>query len=573
MITMNMEKEIQSIDYKTMTLEALVARLNKIIDEKQIQEIKEEASTIRASFYYQYNEALEKAKEVFVEGGGNEIDFEYSQPIQAKFKDLWKIYVDKKSAHHKNLQKELSDNLVKREQVIASIKGLVEQGDVSNTYKEFQQLLLDWKEVGHIPSDKYQETWGNYHLYMEQYYDLLHINKDLRAIDFKHNLEAKKQIIERSKELAEHLDIQFAFNELQVLHKIWKEETGPVAKEFRESIWEEFSEISNVIHDKKNVLLDKLRVQEVENYEKKLEKIEAIKHFDFSKNKSFGDWKKSIDAFELLKEEFLAIGKIPKNKNKEIWDTFKDATKTFNNAKNNFFKEIKKEQSDAVSQKQALIKEALNWKDSDDFIAATEVFKRIQAAWKKIGFVPRKQADALWKEFKSICDAYFNRLNTIKVEGTQEEQDNYDSKVKFLEALEAGEITLENYNDILKTWIQIGVVPSQKNKVDQDIQAVISKSLNLPKEKLVAEYIKYQIKISYWLAIDSKKLQDEYNYLKKEVDTATKDLKQLENNLGFFSNSKKGNPLFDTVLTSIETEKEKLANAKKKIKYLRASSK
>ncbi|GGF77769.1 DUF349 domain-containing protein [Wenyingzhuangia marina] len=570
MITIDMEKETQSIDYKTMTLEALIATLKKMIDENPIQDIKEQASAIRASFYYQYNEQLEKAKDLFVQEGGNEIDFEYSQPIQTEFKDLWKSYVEKKNSHYKKIVKELATNLAKREEVIASIKALVEKGEVSSTYKEFQQLMADWKEIGPVPSDKYQETWGNYHLYVEQYYDLLHINNDLRAIDFKHNLEAKKQIIERAKQLLDHADVQFAFNELQILHKIWKEETGPVAKEFREPVWEEFSSLSNAIHDKRSVLLEELRNVEEKNYEQKLAKIQEIKNFDFSKNKSFGDWKKSIDAFEALKEEFLAIGKIPKNKNKQIWDTFKEATKEFNSAKNNFFKEIKSSQNEAISSKKALIEEALAWKDSEDFDAATEVFKRIQAAWKKVGFVPRKQADVLWKEFKTACDAYFDRLNNVKKEGTPEEQENYNNKEAFLAKLADKEINLDNYKILLKEWIALGLVPSQKNKIDQDILQFITKAITLPKEKVEAEFIKYQLKIAYLLAIDSKKLYTEYDQLRNEVDSATKDLKQLENNLGFFSNTKKSNPLFETVMKSIETEKKKLLLAKKKIKYLKS---
>ena len=570
MITIDMEKETQSIDYKTMSLEALVATLKKMIDNHPIQEIKEQASAIRASFYYQYNEQLEKAKDLFIQEGGNEIDFEYSQPIQIEFKDLWKSYVEKKNNHYQKLTKELTLNLAKREEIILAIKTLVEKGEVSATYKEFQQLINDWKEIGPVTSDKYQETWGNYHLYVEQYYDLLHINNDLRDIDFKHNLEAKKQIIERAKQLLDHADVQFAFNELQILHKIWKEETGPVAKEFREPVWEEFSALSNAIHDKRSVLLEGLRNVEEKNYEQKLAKIQEIKNFDFSKNKSFGDWKKSIDAFEALKEEFLAIGKIPKNKNKQIWDTFKEATKEFNSAKNNFFKEIKSSQNEAISSKKALIEEALAWKDSEDFDTATEVFKRIQAAWKKVGFVPRKQADVLWKEFKTACDAYFDRLNNVKKEGTPEEQESYNNKEVFLTKLADKEISLDNYKTLLKEWIALGLVPSQKNKIDQDILQFITKALTLPKEKVEAEFIKYQLKIAYLLAIDSKKLYTEYDQLRNEVDSVTKDLKQLENNLGFFSNTKKSNPLFETVMKSIETEKEKLLLAKKKIKYLKS---
>lgn len=563
-ITADMDKEIQSIDYKLMTLTDLVSELENSIKNKPVQNIKDEANAIRASFYLQYNEQVEKAKQAFIEEGGNEIDFEYSQPIQADFKTLWKSYIEKKNAYYQKQAEELKENLQKRETVISEVKALVEKADVSSSYKEFQALQNTWKEIGPIPSEKYQKTWGNYHLYVEQFYDLLHINNDLRAIDFKHNLEAKKQIINKAKELFEHTDIQFSFNELQILHKIWKEETGPVAKEFREPVWQEFSEVTNAIHDKKTAYYNQLRKTEEENYEKKLAKIKEIASFDYDKNKTFGDWKKSIEVFELLKQEFVAIGKIPKNKTDEVWESFKLATKDFNFHKNEFFKYMKQAQSSALSQKKALIAEALEWKDSNDFVNATENFKRIQAAWKKVGFVPRKQADALWKEFKAICDAYFDKLNTIKKEGTPEQQENYERKVQFLEALNTGEINEENYKEIISTWLQIGVVPPQKNNVDQDIQKVISKAIPS------SDSVKYQLKVAYWKAIESKKIFDEQNNLKKELDSTKKDLQQLENNLGFVSGGKKGNPLLDMVMKSIENENTKIRLIQQNMKFLKS---
>jgi len=565
-----MDKEIQSVDYKTMSLEALVDRLKTILNEKPIQDIKDEANIIRASFYLKYNEQVEKAKQAFIEEGGNEIDFEFSQPIQITFKNLWKSYVEKKNEHYQKIAQDLKDNLAKREAVIASVKALVEKADVSSSYKEFQELQNNWKEIGAVPSEKYQETWGNYHLYVEQFYDLLHINNDLRAIDFKHNLEAKQHIINKAKELLTHQDIQFAFNELQILHKIWKEETGPVAKEYREPVWQEFSEISNAIHDRKTTYYDSLRKEEEANYQLKLAKIKEIESFDFSKNRSFGDWKKSIDAFEILKQEFVEIGRIPKNKTNNIWESFKQATKAFNSEKNEFFKETKKIQSEALQSKKTLIAEALEWKDSEDFVNATENFKRIQAAWKKVGFVPRKQADALWKEFKTICDAYFDKLNTVKKEGTPEQQQNFESKVKFLEAITIGDITKDNYKEIIKTWIQIGTVPSQKNSIDQDIQKTILKSMEVVEDDLESDLIKYQVKAAYWSAIESKKIYDEPANLRKQIESVTKDLKQLENNLGFVSGGKKGNPLLDMVMASIEKEKNKLKLTKQKQKFLKS---
>jgi len=559
-------------DYKTMSLEGLIEQLKQKLERDFTTTIKDEANAIRSSFYLKYNEDLAKAKaKAESETLEGEEDFEYkNQALQIKFKELWKGFLDKKNTYQAQLAKELSANLAKKEAIITSIKLLVEKGDVSSTYQEFKKLQEDWRAVGNIVSDKYQETWGNYNLYVEQFYDLLHLNNDLRSVEFKKNLEIKQKLVSKAQELLSHSDIQFAFNELQVLHKIWKEETGPVDREFRESIWEEFSEITNQLHDKKTAFYEELRKEEEVNYKAKLAKIEEIKFFDYSANKSFNDWKKSIESFEKLKEEFVVIGKVPKSKTNQVWNLFKDATKAFNVAKNVFFKQTKKEQFEAVSQKKSLIKEALEWSKSDDYVEVTNNLKRIQAEWKKTGFVPRKQADVLWNEFRSICDAHFDNLKQIKKEGTPQEKENYKQKVDFLDNLKSADVNVENYLSFVKKWLVIGKVPTQNSQIEKEIQSTLTVSVfdenSIEKEK--EDLIKYQLKVAGWKATENKKFFDEVTYLRKNRDQAIKDVKQLENNLGFFANSKKTNPLLDNVMNSIEVEKQKVKQISKKIKFI-----
>ena len=570
-VDVNATQEEQAFDYQNLSLEELVSTLVKLVKSEAIQNIKNQADAIKALFYQQYNAIVSEKRSAHIEEHGSDLDFEYDNPVQREFKTIWSDYATKRKAYFEAIEKQQTKNLAERLALIEAIKTMADTEGAVN-YQEFKELQDKWRAIGQIPKEKYQEVWGNYHHHVERFYDLLHLNNDLRALDFKHNLEAKQKIVAKAKDLAAHEDINYAFNELQVLHKLWKEETGPVAKEYREEIWQEFSKYTKEVHVKRDAYFNDLRAKEEVNYQEKLKAIEAIKAFDFSNNQSHTDWKKSMEAFEQLKEAFMEIGRIPKNKTNEVWSLFKEATVPFNNAKNDFYREAKREQNENLAKKKALLETAIALKDSNDFETATETYKKIQAEWKRVGFVPRKLADQLWKEFRGACNYYFDRLNTIKTEGTPEENENLAKKEAALKEVTSKEFA--DFNAVkseISEWKALGNVPSKKTKIESEFAEILTtkvKGLGLDKDQELLAL--YQLKIMSLAAKDSRKLNDEINTVRKQIDTLTKEIKQLENNLGFVSGGKgKANPLFDMVHKSIESNQQDLDLAKQKLKVLK----
>jgi len=245
---------IEEKDYDKMSMEALVKELEHLVTNHKVQAIKKQVEEIRSEFKAQFNTLLDEKKEEFLNEGGNEIDFFFSSPLQKRFKDIYKDYKGKLHTHHKNIENNLKDNLANRLQIIEEIKGLFnDEENINTTYKHFKELQDRWKTAGPIPRDKYNNAWNSYHHHVEVFYDFLHLNRDLRDLDFKHNLDQKLKIIERAEELAKDEDLNRAFRELQVLHKMWKEELGPVDKEHREAVWDRFKAATKTIHDRRQV--------------------------------------------------------------------------------------------------------------------------------------------------------------------------------------------------------------------------------------------------------------------------------------------------------------------------------
>jgi len=292
------------------------------------------------------------------------------------------------------------ENLELKLSLIEELKNLIDNAEPSSMYKEFKNLQDRWREVGQIPHGKYNDVWRTYHHHVERFYDLLHLNNDFRDLDFKHNFEEKSKLIEKAEALSGEEDVNHAFKELQLLHRMWKEDIGPVAREFREEVWHKFSEATKKIHKRRHAYQDKLDEKFKANVDLKLAVIDKIKSIDIEKNQNHKDWQASIKKLEALRDEFFGIGKVPKAKNEEIWQLFREATRDFNAKKNNFYKSIKKDQVENLKKKMTLVEQAESLKDSEEWDIATEVFKKVQAEWKKIGHVPRQDSDKIWKRFK-----------------------------------------------------------------------------------------------------------------------------------------------------------------------------
>ncbi|MCG2431271.1 DUF349 domain-containing protein [Aequorivita xiaoshiensis] len=571
------EEEAQK-DYSTLSKKELIAEFETLLNTKKIQDLKHDVEEIRAEFNNQFNEELEHKKEDFLAEGGNIIDFHYTTPLKKKFNSLYFDYKEKRNNYYKSLKKDLQANLDKRWELIEELKSLLgAEENINTTYKHFKEIQEKWHVAGPIPRDKYNTVWNTYHHHVENFYDYLHLNREFRDLDFKHNLDAKLKLITRAEELAQEANVNKAFRELQMLHKMWKEDIGPVAKEYRDEVWDKFSEATKVIHDKRQAYLAEAEKEFESNLEKKKQLIEEIKKTTEETKPSHQGWQNSIKKVQELRDTFFNTGRVPRANNKEVWKSFKDATSSFNYQKNSFYKNQKKEQFANLEKKRELIKIAEDNKDSEDFEATTQLMKKIQNDWKTIGHVPRKYSDKIWKQFKKACNHYFDRLHAQKNEANKEEVAHYEAKEAMLSKLATFELSGDHKTDIkaikekITAWKEIGRVPYNKRNIEQKFNKILDalfKKLDLGKKE--AELIKFDNKLNTLVnRDDERKLKNEHFFISKKIEETKDEIRQLENNLGFFRHVDDDNPMVAEVHKNIERHKEQLEVWKAKLSKIK----
>jgi hypothetical protein len=361
---------------------------------------------------------------------------------------------------------------------------------------------------------------------------------------------------------------------LQELHKKWKEEIGPVSKEFSEEIWQKFSVATKRIHSKRDAFFEGQKTQYEENLKLKVSVIETLEVYDTSKNKTHSDWQRSIKEFEAVRETFFKIGKVNRQKSQQIWERLKGTTKNFNHAKNAFYKELNHSQQENLQKKLALVALASSLKDSEEHQHASSEMKRIQAEWKTIGHVPRKFSDKIWKEFKGACNHYFDRVHKIQDSGSVEEQEALATKKEFLQQIKGvygnSDIAIEEVKAYLKTWKNIGRVPRKEKAIEVEFNKAIEilfEQLDVSGDELAL--MKYKIKMDALSLDNPRKIEGEIQFVRKKVDEITKEIKQLENNISFISNATDDNPLVANVKDSIVKNSSTLIVWKQKLTFLR----
>jgi len=569
----NPNKEVEIIKYDTLSLEELTDALENIILTQKIQHIKSSVEAIKSAFNLKFGTLLAEKKSLFLAEGGNTIDFQYSSPVKSKYNKLLSDYKKQKDIHYSNLEKQLKENLEKRVLVIEDLKTLIENADTKTMYKYFRDLQNTWRSIGPVPKTKYNDTWKIYHHHVERFYDLLHLSNDFRDLDFKNNLEEKLKLIEKAEFLAEMKDVNAAFKQLQDLHKTWKEDIGPVAREMREDVWSKFSAATKIIHDKRHDHYKSMKSQYVVIIEAKMLVIDEILSYDSSKNKTHNDWQKSIKDIDALREKYFDAGKLPYSKSESIWKKFKEATKQFNREKNKFYKQEKNTQQNNLQAKLDLIKLAESLKDSEDWETTTNTFKKIQSDWKKIGHVPRKFSDDIWKKFKTSCNYYFDRYHNQKNALSEEQKEIIAKKIAFVEDLNAKDFTTKDtLTNLMNNWNQLGSTSRGSKAVDikfnKFIDTILSK-LSLDKSEIVL--LKFKNIINGYLANnDTRKLDSELIFVRKKIDESNREIQQLENNLSFFSNASDDNPMVKNVYKNIDNFKKGLMVWKDKLAYLRS---
>jgi len=563
-------------DYSVLSLEELVSSLQKLIKKGDINRIKKDVEAIKNNFNKKFGELLSEKKKTFLEEGGNEIDFQYNNPLKSQYNDLLFEYKIKRDKNYKQQKEEQNENLIKRLALIDDLKSLIDNAEASTMYKHFRELQDKWRTIGKIPHTNYNDVWRTYHHHVERFYDLLHLNNDFRDLDFKHNLDEKLKLVERAEILAEEPDVNKAFKELQILHRLWKEDIGPIAKEFREDVWNKFSAATKKVHDRRHDFQKDLESKYEANVTLKEEVIEAISILVGEEPiDSHNIWQQKIKELEALRQKFFKLGRVPRAKNELIWASFKEATANFNRKKNVFYKSIKKHQQDNLDKKRALVEKAESFKDNNDWDVTTPIMKQIQAEWKTIGHVPRKFSDEIWKRFKNACNHYFDKLHSIQDEANKDQIEIFNKKKEKLDSLKSQaedneELSLEVIQAYINDWKALGIVPFNMRHIESKFNKVVDKlyeKLDLDKNAIAMLRFK-NIVNGYIDQKQYRKIDDEQLFLRKKIDEINKEIQQLENNIGFFSSTTDDNPLLKNVRDNIDKYNDDLLIWKEKLNYL-----
>ncbi len=574
------EQTVPIKDYDDMSLADMVKEAKELIGTYTPLKLREAFGNLRDSFRKKAEEIEAAAKEKFLEEGGNAIDFRHDNPHGTPFFDVYAEFRSKVDAHYKKVEAEQETNLKEREAIINELKALYTEPSENNShiFKKFRDLKTRWHNAGRIPKAQAGNIFKTYYFHLDNFNEFLDLNQELRKMDYEHNLEVRHSIIDRAKALLKEDNVQKALNELQYLHRMWKEEGVPVAEEMREKTWLEFKNLTNKIHDRKTELNEKLQKKQLENLEKKKAVIDKIsKLIEGDLPKSHNAWQKKIKEMKGLREEFFALGRVPREDNQPTWDAFKEASKGFNHEKNAFYKNMKAEQMENLEKKRKLVEIANEHKDSSDWNNSVQVVKRIQSEWKKIGHVPRKYSDKIWKEFSQANNQFFDRYKNRNNEKLEKQKENLEKKLGLLEEIKNAEkpkdkdALLAWINDYSVKWSTIGYVPNGKQDINKDFSSLTEKLLTdagLDKNAIAQAQWENQID-RIKSTLDENTLRNLKYDTRKQMDEVQKEVTHLQTNLAFFSNADENNPLFKNAIQNIENKVNELKELESKFDDLR----
>ncbi len=553
----------------------VVARLQELAQSTTETADKQELDLLKQIFYKLHKSETQAAFNAYLEAGGDPTTYRPELDAdEENFKVAMQTLKQKRAEQFAAQEQLKAENLQKKLDIIERIKALAATPEEANkTYNEFKELQAQWHEIKAVPAEKANELWKNYHLYVEQFYDLLKINSEFREYDFKKNLEIKTRLCEAAEKLAEETDIISAFQQLQNLHQQYKE-AGPVAKELREEIWTRFKNASTVINKRHQQHFEEIKAQEEANLAKKTELCERLEAISTAELKTFADWEAKTQEVIALQAEWKTVGFAPQKMNVKIFDRFRKACDNFFALKAEFFKTVKEELNTNLTKKKALCEQAEALKDSTEWKATTDAFIRLQKEWKAIGAVPRKYSDALWKRFIAACDAFFEEKAKATAGTRSEEAENLQKKQAVIEQLKAlaeqgAEAAAEQVRELSRQWNEIGHVPfKEKDRLYAEYHEVadkLYKELNLSTARKRLNNFKNNLKNNAEQAGNS--LSRERDRLLRAYEAMKNDIQTYENNLGFLnSTSKSGNSLVNELMKKVEKLKGELTLIKEKIK-------
>ena len=503
----------------------------------------------------------------------SESDTEKIKKERSLFFQTLKNYSFKKKKYFKELNSNQKANLEKRKDLIEKIKNLIIVDQNPNKlYSDFKILKEEWHNTGQVPINERNNIWETYRHHVGKFYDFLHLNRDLRELDFKHNYEEKVKIIEKAEELDKLDDIIKASRDLNDLHRLWKNELGPVAREHSDDLWKRFQDASQKIHSKRQNFQKEIVSIQQENFKKKEIVISKMKVISGSKPSSHNEWQNSIKEFDKLKKEFQKIKNLKRNNNKKCWNDFRIVTKEFNTNKNNFYKNQKIELKKIIDIKKGLISEVENIINENKIAENTSRVKAIQDEWKKVGYLPRKISNSLWDEFRTITNKFYEILKSGAINLSKDEQKAFEKKSKFIDSIKFSKkkYTLDDVKDFIQNnlseWNKLDNINLNSNNIlnnnlNRKIISIL-RSLDLKNDE--KDELSFDIEVELMKG-NSKEINKKLQFLKRKISDLEDESNQFQNNLEFFSNSSTDNPLFKNVSSKIDSINSRIDFWKKRI--------
>ena len=564
-------------DFSSLNKLELIEVLEETVQDADVVKIKDKVVSIKSNFLRICKDERDKEIEQFILDGGDKENYEHAEdPLEIRFKVAFNIFRENKQKYNEALEEQKVINLQQKNAILEELKQLINSEEtLKKTYDEFRELQDKWKEIGQVPATEITNMWNNYHFLVEKFYDKVKINRELRDLDLKKNLEAKIELCEKTEELLLEKSVTKAFKLLQKYHDEWKE-IGPVPQEKKDEIWERFKNTTDKINQVRREHYSKIQGEQQANYDAKVAICEKIEELLNESINSIGAWqKKSNDVNELFKV-WKTIGPAQKKLNDEIWARFKGSMDLFFSNKKEFFSNLKEQQLENYNRKLQLCVEAEALVDSKEWKKATDRIKKLQEEWKKIGPVPKRHSDKIWKRFRSACDAFFTNKSEhfSGIKGVEEE--NLRLKRELLERIKTYEIKKERSENMTaikafqREWMAIGYVPMKYKDATQEeyrksIDALFDQMKVNENESSTAEY-RNMVEGLREDPESRDKVRRERNILTNKINKLREEISVLENNIGFFSNSKQSE------IMRAEYEK-KINRAKNDVKVLEAKLK
>ncbi len=570
----------QNIQYSTFTKLELIEKLEELVKTNHISQIKFDVTGIKVSYLALTKEEKQSHLDAYLANGGTKEEYiPDTDVLEERFKNAFEVYKEIKIRDDQEQEKIKTQNLELKKQILEEIKQLINSDEsLKKTYDDFKALQEKWKQVGMVPRSEMEGLWNNYHFQVEKFFEKVKINKELKDLDLKKNLEAKIILCEKAEELLFEKSISKSFKLLQKYHDEWKE-IGPVVMDKKDEIWERFKTVSDNINQQRREYYESLHNEQQNNLMAKTALCEKVDEINSSEILSSNDWKEKTDQIIEMQKLWDSVGRAPLKQNDEIWERFRKGINNFFDTKKEFFGELKDQQTnnynlklDLCAQVEALL-ENTNWKQS------TNEILKLQQEWKKIGPVPRRYSDKVWKRFRGACDEFFTKKNAFFSNIHGVEQENQKKKEELLEKVNSYEVSAEksenlaNLKNFQREWVEIGFVPIDvKEKLQNEFKKAISTlmdKLKISSSEVNTMHYKNRIE-SIQNSPDSKStLYKEKIFIEGKLSKLKSEILQLENNLGFFASSKKADLLKEEFEKKIQGAKHEAALLEAKLKLLR----